>query len=143
MANNKNNKDNLKNFEKGKSGNENGRPKKLVSTILADLKTKGEIVSKSMVADAFQVLMSLTQKELTDIANDNEAAILMRITARELLGKKGFEAVAALLDRAHGKAMITQQIEQNNTGERLIINLPKPDDESFKRWEQSQVKDVE
>lgn len=143
MANNKNNKANLKNFGKGESGNPNGRPKKLVSKVLDELKQEGEQVSKSQVFDIYQIMISLTIPKLKEVAGDESKPALYRILAKEILGKKGFEAIEKMLDRANGKPMITQEIKQENTGTGVIIELPQPTDEALKRWQESQIKDNE
>ena len=99
MANDKN----LKNFKKGQSGNPKGRPKGLVTTILAELKQDGELVGRSLVEQTYQVMLSLTQKQLTKIASDQDQPMINRIVSREMLSKKGFEIIEKMMDRANGK----------------------------------------
>ncbi len=103
MANNKNNRDNLKNFKKGISGNPKGRPKKLVSFILDELKNEGELVTRSMVEQTYQVLMSLTKAKLLAIVKDDDQPMINRIVGKEMLSKKGFEVIEKMLDRANGR----------------------------------------
>lgn len=94
-----------KKFKKGKSGNPKGRPKKLVSSVIAELKNKGhEEVDKSAVKQVYQYLIGLSQEELTKMANDKDTPMLFRIISKSVLGKKGFEIIETMLDRAHGKA---------------------------------------
>jgi len=102
-------------WKQGESGNPNGRPKKLVSSILADLKNKGELVTRHMVTETYQVLMSLNEEQLKEITNDKEQPMINRIVAKEMLSKKGFDIIEKMMDRANGKAMIMQEISQDVT----------------------------
>ena len=97
--------------KKGQVLNPNGRPKKLVSSILADLKDKGELVTRHMVTETYQVLMSLNEEQLKGIANDKEQPMINRIVAKEMLSKKGFDIIERMMDRANGKANINATIE--------------------------------
>ncbi len=106
-----------KKFKEGESGNKEGRPKKLVSSILAGLKEEGELVTRTMVEQTYQVLMSLTQSQLSNIANDKEQPMINRIVSKEMLSKKGFEIIEKMMDRANGKATQVKDITQHNSNE--------------------------
>jgi len=89
-------------FKKGNKMSK-GRPKKLVSSILASLQEEGELVTRSLVEQTYQVLLSLTQEQLTKVASDKKQPMINRIVAKEMLGKKGFEIIEKMMDRANGK----------------------------------------
>lgn len=103
-------------WKKGQSGNPNGRPKKVFSTVLDSLKKKGyEKVSKSQVRDAYEYLVGIDEKQLKAIVTDIETPMLFRVVGKEILSKKGFEIIEKMLDRAHGKAAQTTNL--GNAGE--------------------------
>lgn len=103
-------------FEKGKSGNPFGPPRKLTSQVLADLKAAGyERVGPSSVTEASEQLIGVPESVLRSIQKDPDQPVFMRILAETLLRKKGrFEAVQVVLDRAHGKAK--QQVDLSGAG---------------------------
>jgi len=113
MANNKKVVDNLKKFQKGESGNPNGRPKKIVSAALDALRLEGEQVTAAMAQETINVFLSLTKAKITAIANDEKQSIMFRIIARAMLKDKQFEVLNSLLDRSHGKAL--QKLETKDT----------------------------
>lgn len=106
-------------WQKGQSGNPKGRPKKLVSTILAELKEEGELVTRSLVEQTYQVLMSLTQEQLTRIASDKKQPMINRIVSKEMLGKKGFEIIEKMMDRANGKPAIKADVDHTTGGDKI------------------------
>ena len=89
----------------------NGRPKKLVSKILETLKEDGELVTRQLVQQTYQVLLSLTQEQLIKIAGDKTQPMINRIVSKEMLSKKGFEIIEKMLDRANGRP--TQMHQQS------------------------------
>lgn len=105
----------------GQTLNPNGRPRKLVSHVNAELKAKGiEPISASQVKDCFMMLINLDIEEVKQIAQaDSNYPFLYKLCAKELLGKRGADMLEKVLDRAIGKAK--QQIEAE-----LTIK-PKPD----------------
>ncbi len=106
-----NRKKGYKNLEKGKPFvkndpriNRKGRPRRLVSNIIEELKEKGvERVSQTDVKDTFLMLINLEISELESMVNDKDQPVLVRIVGKEMLGGKGFDVIEKMLDRAMGR----------------------------------------
>lgn len=117
---------NLTPFQKGQSGNPRGRPKKVFSTIIAEMKDRGiEPATPSNVSDIFQYLLALPLSEVVKIAGspkeENDLPAIMRIAAKELLGKRGLEIMKEMLDRANGKSKSALDITTD--GEKLPATI--------------------
>jgi len=97
-------------YKKGQSGNPKGRPPKLVTKILNELKVKGEVVTSNTVTQVFKVFLSLTLKEVVEISKNKSYPIIYTLTAKAII-KDGFEVIEKLLDRANGRP--TQMHQQS------------------------------
>ncbi len=99
--------------DKGEVLNPHGAPRKLTSKIIADLKECGaEAVTPGQVSEAISVLLNLTLDELKKLADDKNAPIIVRRTARRLAAASDREwdkVIMDNLDRAHGKPKQTQE----------------------------------
>lgn len=114
--------DNPKPWLPGQSGNPNGRPVKLFSHLAKEFKERGiERATASTVAEAYEYLLALPLSEIIDISGnpklDNEYPAILRIAAKEMVGKRGIEILREMLDRAHGKAK--QAIDHTSGGEAI------------------------
>ena len=107
-----------------KKGNKlgKGRPPRLVSSVLKELQEKGhERVSKSAVRDVYEYLIGLNKEELTKLSKDKKTPMLFSVIAKEIIGKKGFEVIERMLDRAHGKASQSNEIELSGKKDNPIV----------------------
>ena len=105
---NKNSLDNLKKakgFDKNPNNiNRKGRPRRLVSSIIQDLKEKGIVQVKAIdIVEAFEMLFNLESKEIAEIANNDSNPYFIRRVAKEMLSGKGFDIIERMIDRVHGK----------------------------------------
>lgn len=99
-------------FKKGQTGNPKGRPPKLFSRLITELQEAGyERVSANMIVEGYEYLLSLDEVKIKAIVEDKEQPMSLRIIARAMLGKDGYEILEKMLDRAHGKAK--QKLEAN------------------------------
>lgn len=98
-------------FKKGQSGNPKGRPKKFVSQVLSELLNKGEKVTRKSIVDIYQIMLSLTKDDLLNLAKDESKPFIYRVVAREMLGKRGFDVIEIMLNRANGKPTVIKEIE--------------------------------
>ena len=125
-------KDNTNGFQKNPQNiNRSGANRKLVSSVIKELQDKGvEPATAGEIKDSYLRFLNLSEKELMEISKDTEQPMLNRIVAESIIGKKGFEVIQQLLDRAIGKA--SQSIDHTSAGEQIqptIIQLTKPKDE--------------
>ena len=110
-----------KNGGKLKTGGNNGggRPPKLISTLIKDLKEQGyERATSTTITEAIEYLINLPLQEIEDILDDKEQPLSLRIIARQLKSNKGFEALEVVLSRAQGRPK--QQMDVSNSGEQKI-----------------------
>lgn len=104
MANPNPDQSNLKPFKKGKSGNPNGRPPKLVSTLIQELKDAGhERVGATQITETYELLTSLSEEEIRTLVNDKKQPMIVRIVGKAMLSTRGFEILERMLDRAQGR----------------------------------------
>jgi hypothetical protein len=106
------NEQNLIPFKKGedKRRNINGRPRKFI----LELKDQGYKLSE--VTDSIEVLISMTEEELTDIFNNPNSTVLEKVVSSAILKsiKRGdMTSIETLLNRAYGKAK--EKVEQEIT----------------------------
>ena len=101
-------------FEKGDTNN-GGRPPKLLSTIVAELRSQGyERATANQVADAFETLLNVPEDVLAEMVKDKTKPMSLRIVGKSMLTAKGWEVLQSMLDRAHGKAK--QQMDLTSNG---------------------------
>ena len=104
--------ENLKRVPKGgPSPNPAGRKPKLVTHLNRELAAEGYApVTATDVTDAIQSMLNLPIARLQEMAKPTgPEPFLFKLLAKELLGKRGAEALERMLDRAHGKAK--QQVD--------------------------------
>jgi hypothetical protein len=105
-------------FEKGDTNN-GGRPPRLVSTIIRELKEAGyERVGPSSVLHAFELLMGLSEDKLREYVGDKAQPMSIRIVSKAMLSARGWEVLQAMLDRSHGRPK--QAVTVENTGEQVV-----------------------
>jgi hypothetical protein len=107
---------NLKPFKKGQTGNPKGRPPKLLSAMVRELKEQGyERVGPSTMLHTIETMIGLPTSKLEAMSSDADAPIAQRIIATHLLSKTDrLRLFMELLDRAHGKAK--QSVDLNESG---------------------------
>ena len=60
-------------------------------------------------------MIQLSEPELKPLMKDMTKPILVRIIAKNLLDKKGFDIIERMIDRAHGKPAMTMGEDENNS----------------------------
>lgn len=122
---NKQNSGTLTRPAKGETMNPKGRPPKLVTDVINELKAKGyKRVTTTDIAETYETLLNLSQEELVAKGQDVKAPMIVRILVKAMLSPRGFEIIEAMIDRAHGKA--SQTLNQTlSVKEQPLFNLPK------------------
>lgn len=92
-----------------------------------------ERATPQAVAEAFEYVLALHALDVKDIAGkiedpENDMPMVVRLAAKELLGRRSLEILREMLDRAHGKAKQAVEHTGKDGGpietKTLIIELP-------------------
>lgn len=124
---------NLKPFEKGESGNPNGRPKKTYTQHIADIKAKGYAMpTTEEYKDMMLMLLSMTEEDLKQFATEKERPYWVRLIIIDLNNKQSRQKLMSdhrdwLFGKAEQKTDITTK---GNSINPLLVEFIKPDGES-------------
>ena len=131
------NEQNLIPFKKGEDKRRNikGRPRKFI----LELKDQGYKLSE--VTDSIEVLISMTEEELTDIFNNPNSTVLEKVVTSAILKsiKRGdLISIETLLNRAYGKPKekIEQDIKITNHTIKLKFGNMDDDKKEDNGWEE-------
>lgn len=112
-------------WQKGQSGNPNGRPRKFV----CQLKNMG--YNKQDINQTIENMLSMTLNELADVFKDNDATILERTVANALknsLEKGSLYSIETLISRVHGQPKF--EVDQTISSNISILNIDPLTDDS-------------
>lgn len=101
--------------EKWETMNPNGRPKKGIALVNSQLAEDWySPATKADIEANYMAMLQLWQEKLTEMANDKNQPMLIRIIAKNMLSGKWFDIIEKMLDRGIGKP--TQKEEVKHTG---------------------------
>jgi len=108
---------------KGETGNPHGRPPKLLSGIVRELKAKGyERATAGTVVEAFEMLLNVPEDELAEMVKDKAQPMSLRIVGKAMLTADGWDVLQAMMDRVHGKPKTSHE----HTGKDGAPLVPPP-----------------
>jgi hypothetical protein len=123
--------DNPKPFSSTNQPPNRGRKARVFSQLAKEWKERGiEQATPEAVKEAFQYVLALHLLDVKDISGKvedetNDMPMVVRLAAKELLGKKSLEILREMLDRAHGKSK--QSTDLSIKGELTVSRYTLPD----------------
>jgi len=124
-------------FKKGQSGNPNGRPKKLYSDHINDLKEKGyKPPTRTEYFDMVGMLLSMEEEDLKDFAADKKRPYWIRLIIIDMNSKNTRQKMMSdYRDWLYGSSK--QHIDHTTQGEKItkierVIIDPKNDNPDTK-----------
>lgn len=123
--------DNPKPFSTTNQPANRGRKARVFSQLAKEWKELGiERATPQAVAEAFEYVLALHWLDVKDISGKvedetNDMPMVVRLAAKELLGKKSLEILREMLDRAHGKSK--QSADLSIKGEITVSRYTLPD----------------
>ena len=99
-----------KQFSKDYQPPNRGRKPRVFSQLAKEWKERGiERATPEAVKEAFEYVLALHLLDVKDISGKvedetNDMPMVVRLAAKELLGKKSLDILREMLDRAHGKS---------------------------------------
>jgi hypothetical protein len=108
--------------------NRAGRPRKLISETIKQLKEQGvkETTTEEIKA-CYLMLINMAIPELEQAVKDNSQSALVRIVGKAILSGKGFDIIERMLDRSIGRAQ--QSIDHTTKGEAITPPIKWRDDD--------------
>ena len=112
--------DNPKPFSATNQPPNRGRKARVFSQLAKEWKERGiERATPEAVKEAFEYVLALHLLEVKDISGKvedetNDMPMVVRLAAKELLGKKSLEILREMLDRAHGKSRQNVDVTMQN-----------------------------
>jgi len=83
--------------------NRKGRPRTTVKTLLDELSKKGyKTMTKEDIKLLYLSLLDNSQEELMTLTSDKDTSMIIRVVAKSILDKKGFDIIERMLNRAVG-----------------------------------------
>lgn len=124
--------------DKGETMNPNGRPRKLVSGTIVELREMGipEVTSQEIKA-VYLSLINSPIGDLEEMLNDQSQPALVKIVIQNILGNKGYEIIETMLDRSLGKAKQSFDIEMES---KIEIDYKKLSTETLKEINEATAK---
>lgn len=111
-------------MKKGETLNPNGRPPKVMTTILKEFAELGyKRVSPSEIIETYEFLLGMDLNRLKEIASDEKQPMMTRIVVKAMLSPKGAEMLDKMMDRAHGKAIQKSESKTDLTSDGKPINF--------------------
>lgn len=126
--------DNPKPFSETNQPANRGRKARVFSQLAKEWKERGiERATPEAVKEAFEYVLALHLLEVKDISGDlkdetNDMPMVVRLAAKELLGRKSLEILREMLDRAHGKSTQRQEIAGPDGTPLFAISKAKQED---------------
>jgi hypothetical protein len=110
-----------KKFPKGQSGNPNGRPKKLYSDHINDLKAKGySPPTKTEYFDMVGLLLAMEEEDLKEFAQDKKRPYWIRLIVIDMNSKQTRQKMMSdYRDWLFGRAHTSQNVDITTKGESI------------------------
>jgi hypothetical protein len=108
-------------FPKGKSGNPNGRPKKLYSEHIHELKAKGYVApTKTEYFEMLSLMLAMSEADLKEFALDENKPYWIRLIIKDLNNANNrFKLMESQRDWLFGKA--EQKTDITSNGNSIVI----------------------
>lgn len=103
--------------------NKKGRPKKLISNVLQELKEAGYApITAAEIIELYKTLVNINSDDLKNMAEDSKQPIINKVIIKAIISGKGFEVVEKMLDRAIGKPEQKVTMPEQTDAVQIIIN---------------------
>lgn len=91
-------------WKKGQSGNPFGRQPETVRQVGSTLLRMGyEPMSIAAIRQSYMLIVTLDEKKIAELMVDKRNPMFIRIIAKRILAKDGFEIIEKMIDRVYGK----------------------------------------
>ena len=96
-----------------------------INAVVVEFTKEHEIPKADDVRRMYLSIMTMPKKKIEELYNSEEQPVLVRVVARAILSKNGFDYIEKMLDRTFGKpTQVTENYNENNEvgeGPQIVI----------------------